>query len=83
MAAAAKDFIRRKIAPNFYDFVSSEPNYDGFVVIGAGLPRTGTLSLHAALSILLDGPCYHGYSLVNAKTTDPDLRHWSKAKDYM
>ena len=25
------------------------PNYSGFVVIGAGLPRTGTMSLRAAL----------------------------------
>lgn len=28
-------------------------------VIGAGLPRTGTTSLKAALEQLLDGPCYH------------------------
>ncbi|KJY00792.1 hypothetical protein TI39_contig312g00019 [Zymoseptoria brevis] len=28
-------------------------------VIGAGLPRTGTNSVCAALQILLDGPCYH------------------------
>lgn len=28
-------------------------------VIGAGLPRTGTTSLKAALEELLDGPCYH------------------------
>ena len=28
-------------------------------VIGAGLPRTGTLSTRAALEKLL-GPCYHG-----------------------
>ena len=28
-------------------------------VIGAGLPRTGTLSTRAALEELL-GPCYHG-----------------------
>jgi hypothetical protein len=31
-----------------------------FKVIGAGLPRTGTASFSAALSILLDGPVYHG-----------------------
>ena len=30
------------------------------VVIGAGLPRTGTLSLRSALELLLGGPCYHG-----------------------
>ncbi|KAI1345290.1 P-loop containing nucleoside triphosphate hydrolase protein [Xylariaceae sp. FL0016] len=29
-------------------------------VIGAGLPRTGTASLSAALEILLGGPVYHG-----------------------
>ncbi|KAL3476853.1 hypothetical protein BJX99DRAFT_227035 [Aspergillus californicus] len=29
-------------------------------VIGAGLPRTGTSSFSAALSILLSGPVYHG-----------------------
>ena len=34
-------------------------NYSGFVVIGAGLPRTGTMSLRAALGILLDGACHH------------------------
>jgi len=33
---------------------------DELVVIGAGLPRTGTLSLRAALELLLAGPCYHG-----------------------
>lgn len=31
-----------------------------FRVIGAGLSRTGTTSFGAALSYLLDGPCYHG-----------------------
>jgi len=29
-------------------------------VIGAGFSRTGTTSFGAALSYLLDGPCYHG-----------------------
>ncbi|KAF2818884.1 hypothetical protein CC86DRAFT_472534 [Ophiobolus disseminans] len=31
-----------------------------FLVIGAGLPRTGTTSLTLALSTLLNGPIYHG-----------------------
>lgn len=31
-----------------------------FQVIGAGLSRTGTSSFNTALSILLDGPAYHG-----------------------
>ena len=33
---------------------------DELEVVGAGLPRTGTLSLRAALELLLEGPCYHG-----------------------
>lgn len=34
---------------------AQSPNYSGFVVIGAGLPRTGTLSTRSALGTLLDG----------------------------
>ena len=42
------------------DYVElQKKNYSGFVVIGAGLPRTGTMSLRAALGILLDGACHH------------------------
>lgn len=33
---------------------------EGLVVIGAGLPRTGTLSTRMALQHLLRAPCYHG-----------------------
>lgn len=32
-----------------------------FMVIGAGLSRTGTLSTRVALEHLLEGPCYHGF----------------------
>jgi len=32
---------------------------DTLLVIGAGLPRTGTLSMKSALTILLKGKCYH------------------------
>ena len=49
-----------------------EPNYDGFVIIGAGLPRTGTLSLHVALSKLLNGPCYHMASVVEGTVEESD-----------
>ena len=35
-------------------------NTKKFYVIGAGLPRTGTMSLMYALEILLPGKCYHG-----------------------
>jgi hypothetical protein len=34
----------------------------GIQVIAAGLPRTGTVSLVAALSKLLEGPVMHGGS---------------------
>ena len=34
-------------------------------VIGAGLPRTGTTSLKAALEQLLGEPCYHMFELFN------------------
>ena len=37
-----------------------EDKLPDLVVIGAGLPRTGTLSTRAALELLLGGPCYHG-----------------------
>jgi len=36
-----------------------EKNPDKLLVIGAGLPRTGTLSMKSALTILLKGKCYH------------------------
>jgi len=52
------------------------PNYDGYAVIGAGLPRTGTMSMQAALEKLLNGPCYH--MLQVAEGTDDDLDHWEK-----
>ncbi|KXS99876.1 hypothetical protein AC578_4472 [Pseudocercospora eumusae] len=39
-------------------------------VIGGGLPRTGTNSFCAALSILLDGPAYHAGAQYGTGTTD-------------
>ena len=50
-----------------------DPNYDGFIVIGAGLPRTGTLSLQTALTQLLKGPCYHMFLVISSKKTDPGM----------
>lgn len=32
-------------------------------VVGAGLARTGTASLKAALELLLGAPCYHMFEL--------------------
>jgi hypothetical protein len=47
-------------------------------VIGAGLPRTGTLSQKAALEMLGFGPCYH---MVNVLTDLPLTARWSEAID--
>jgi len=40
--------------------MSDKENDDNLVVIGAGLSRSGTMSMRAALEQLLKGPCYHG-----------------------
>ena len=61
------------------DVQSQKSNYDGFVVIGAGLPRTGTMSMRAALGILLDGACYHMYNVGTG--TEVDWSHWERALD--
>ena len=47
-------------------------------VIGAGLPRTGTLSQKVALEMLGFGPCYH---MVNVLTDLPLARQWEQAID--
>lgn len=45
-------------------------------VIGAGMGRTGTLSLKAALDLLGFGPCHH----MNELFADPStVRHWEDA----
>ena len=45
-------------------------------MIGAGLGRTGTLSLKLALEELLGGPCYHMLA-VRERPEDPDV--WGDA----
>jgi len=47
-------------------------------VIGAGLPRTGTLSQKVALEMLGFGPCYH---MVNVLTDLPLAEQWAEALD--
>ena len=47
-------------------------------VIGAGLPRTGTLSQKVALEMLGFGPCYH---MVNVLTDLPLAEQWAEAMD--
>ena len=45
----------------------SKPSKEGFIVIGAGLPRTGTNSLRIALSHLLNGPVHHMYYVIGIR----------------
>ena len=44
-----------------------------FRVIGAGLPRTGTVSFMAAVSYLLDGPDYHAGRRLSNSATESDI----------
>ncbi|KAK2874912.1 hypothetical protein FQN49_001951 [Arthroderma sp. PD_2] len=48
-----------------------------FQVIGAGLPRTGTTSFSIALSILLDGPVYHG-GTQTTRGPSSELKSWTR-----
>ena len=48
----------------------------GLQIIGAGLGRTGTTSLKAALEELLGAPCYHMFA-VRERPADPDV--WGDA----
>ena len=50
------------------------PNYDGYAVIGAGLPRTGTHSMQEALQNFLNGPCHHMLEVFEGGSNE--LRHW-------
>ena len=57
-----------------------QENFDGIQVIGAGLPRTGTLSTRSALAQLLKGKVYHMNNLAqvfqvkNLKTINKILK---------
>ena len=55
------------------------PNFEGYLVIGAGLPRTGTLSIATALEILLKGPCYHMKEVLDGGKVERD--HWQNVFD--
>ena len=54
-----KTLIGNNVAPETLgtEYVE-KANFDGFILIGAGLPRTGTSSLKVALSHLLKGLLY-------------------------
>ena len=47
-------------------------------VIGAGMPRTGTLTQKMALEILGLGPCYH---MVDVLADLDQAAHWEQALD--
>lgn len=47
-------------------------------VVGAGLGRTGTMSLKEALEILLDEPCYH---MREVRDRPDDLTTWQRAAE--
>jgi len=49
-----------------------------FLLIGAGLPRTGTLSTYTALEMVLPGKCHHMARVSTDKTTR-NLDFWPKA----
>ena len=53
-----------------------QENFDGIVVIGAGLPRTGTLSTRSALAQLLKGKVYHMNNLAEGDDSK-DFEFWS------
>ena len=50
-----------------------------FVLLGAGLPRTGTSSTREALKELLQGRCYHMETIIFGTKEERD--HWHRALD--
>ena len=50
-----------------------------FILIGAGLPRTGTTSTKKALEILLPGHCYHMNSVFRGGQDESEF--WMKAME--
>jgi len=62
---------------NSHDSLNDDKEHTELKVIGAGLPRTGTLSLKTALTQLYSGKCYH---MMDAMTGDQeDFDVWIKA----
>jgi len=48
-----------------------------FILIGAGLPRTGTMSTFTALEMILPGACHH-MARVHLDKTKRNVTHWKK-----
>ena len=55
------------------------PNQEGFILIGAGLPRTGTSSLRIALSHILKGQVHHMQQVLAGGKYEAEF--WNKAMD--
>jgi len=53
-----------------------------FILIGAGLPRTGTMSTYTALEIILPGKCHHMKTVFDCNT-GRNNKFWPKAMDEM
>ncbi len=51
---------------------------DKLLVVGAGLPRTGTMTMKAALQRLLGEKCYHMDEFVK-NGCEADAEHWRRA----
>jgi len=49
---------------------------EGLIVIGAGLPRTGTASLRTALKTLLNSPIYHMFEVI--QNGSKDIKFWNQ-----
>ena len=50
-------------------------------ILGAGLPRTGTLSTRTALENLDLGPCFHGDCLITQNLAGPATQFYRGEKD--
>ncbi len=57
--------------------MANKKPYAGPVVIGAGLPRTGTNSMMVALEKLLDGKCYHMKTVFKSSGSE-DTEFWGR-----
>lgn len=65
--------------PNKMDLPNAEKQVNEdveFILVGAGLPRTGTLSTWTALEKILPGKCHH---MLRAFTGKNDGAFWTKA----
>ena len=51
------------------------------ILIGAGLPRTGTTSMKRALEELLSAKCYHMEEVVFGTETEFERKYWEKARE--